>query len=439
MNRLLIQGGRVVDPRNGVDQVRDLLVVGEKVAAVGHNIEPPPDAEILDAAGRVVIPGLVDSHVHISSRPEGYAMLAKAGVTTCLDMSGDPARMREELQAANTGLTAGFLYPITPGGSASGPDPSAEELREIVGKAIEEGAFGVKILGGHVPLTPDATRRAIRAAADAGAYCAVHAGTTQNGSDIKGLEELLALADGAPLHVAHVNSYCRGQVTGDAVQEASLAVNMLRKARNVKSESYLGLINGTSASIVDGAPKSNVTKTCLARRGYALDRAGMEAAIRDGWARVHGVAGEERVLLSPEDGLAAFREGDTNVGVSFKVNSPAAAIALAAAQDGDGRFVVDAISTDGGGIPRNTTLKQGMGLVQYGALTLGELVLKAASKPALMLGLSRKGHLGVGADADIVIFDEPAPAPETVIARGVPILRDGALLRRKPCEAFPCS
>ncbi|MFO8152611.1 hypothetical protein, partial [Thioalkalivibrio sp.] len=96
-------------------------------------------------------------------------------------------------------------------------DPSAEELREIVGKATEEGAFGVKILGGHVPLTPDATRRAIRAAADAGAYCAVHAGTTENGSDIKGLEELVALADGLPLHVAHVNSYCRGQVTGDAV------------------------------------------------------------------------------------------------------------------------------------------------------------------------------------------------------------------------------
>jgi len=57
---LLIRGGRVVDPFRGVDAVADLAVVGGQITA-----DAPRDAHVLDAAGCIVCPGLMDIHVHL--------------------------------------------------------------------------------------------------------------------------------------------------------------------------------------------------------------------------------------------------------------------------------------------------------------------------------------------------------------------------------------
>ncbi|MBI5820092.1 MAG: dihydroorotase [Verrucomicrobia bacterium] len=60
MNNLTIRNGRVIDPANKVDAVRDVFVRDGKIAA-----EPAPDAPELDAKGLVVTPGLIDIHVHL--------------------------------------------------------------------------------------------------------------------------------------------------------------------------------------------------------------------------------------------------------------------------------------------------------------------------------------------------------------------------------------
>jgi dihydroorotase len=60
MNSLVIKNGRVIDPANNVDEVRDVFVVDGKIAAVAAE-----DAEVIDAAGRIVTPGLIDMHVHL--------------------------------------------------------------------------------------------------------------------------------------------------------------------------------------------------------------------------------------------------------------------------------------------------------------------------------------------------------------------------------------
>ncbi|MCX6909251.1 MAG: dihydroorotase [Verrucomicrobia bacterium] len=60
MNNLTIRGGRVIDPANKVDAVRDVFVRDGKIAA-----EPVADAPVVDAAGLVVTPGLIDLHVHL--------------------------------------------------------------------------------------------------------------------------------------------------------------------------------------------------------------------------------------------------------------------------------------------------------------------------------------------------------------------------------------
>ncbi|HAV60935.1 MAG TPA: dihydroorotase [Verrucomicrobiales bacterium] len=67
MTSLLLTGGRVIDPANGRDETADLLIQDGKISAVGKagTFEVPSSAERRDVSGRVVCPGLIDSHVHL--------------------------------------------------------------------------------------------------------------------------------------------------------------------------------------------------------------------------------------------------------------------------------------------------------------------------------------------------------------------------------------
>ena len=65
MRPTLIRGGRVVDPSQGVDAVLDLLLADGRVARLGVGLDAPEGAEVVDAGGLVVTPGLIDVHVHL--------------------------------------------------------------------------------------------------------------------------------------------------------------------------------------------------------------------------------------------------------------------------------------------------------------------------------------------------------------------------------------
>ena len=62
---LLVVGGRVIDPGSKFDGVADVAVKAGRIAAVGPNLQRDDAAEIFDAAGLLVTPGLVDTHVHV--------------------------------------------------------------------------------------------------------------------------------------------------------------------------------------------------------------------------------------------------------------------------------------------------------------------------------------------------------------------------------------
>jgi dihydroorotase len=63
--KLLIKGARLLDPANGVDRIADLLVNGETVEAVATNLIADENTEVIEAFGKLLIPGLVDIHVHL--------------------------------------------------------------------------------------------------------------------------------------------------------------------------------------------------------------------------------------------------------------------------------------------------------------------------------------------------------------------------------------
>lgn len=97
--RLLIRGGRVVDPAQGLDGVADLLIEGTAIARVAPRIEAGEADEVMDASGLVVVPGLVDGRARLgtpgwSEREElavGARAAVRGGFTTVVAYpDGDP-------------------------------------------------------------------------------------------------------------------------------------------------------------------------------------------------------------------------------------------------------------------------------------------------------------------------------------------------------------
>ena len=71
LNSMLIRGGRVIDPKNGVNMIADVLVENGKIAAVGENLSAD-GAQVIEAEGRVVAPGFIDMHCHLRDPGQEY-------------------------------------------------------------------------------------------------------------------------------------------------------------------------------------------------------------------------------------------------------------------------------------------------------------------------------------------------------------------------------
>ena len=87
MNDLVLKGGRVIDPSQGLDKVTDIAFAGGKVAAIGDNLS---GADTRDIKGRILSPGLIDLHTHVywggtSLGVEAELLARTGGVTTSID------------------------------------------------------------------------------------------------------------------------------------------------------------------------------------------------------------------------------------------------------------------------------------------------------------------------------------------------------------------
>ena len=222
------------------------------------------------------------------------------------------------------------------------------------------------------------------------------------------------------------NSYCRGQ-TGSPVAEGERAIAVLAEHPNVWSESYLAPFNGVSAKCSGGAPESLATRSSLQRGGFAPTTDGMVDAIRAGWAMIHLEADGVVRLVTGAEGLEVWRARASDVGASFISNPPEPRLRLVSATKPEGGFAIDALATDGGGIPRNDLVERGLPLVRLDALDLAGFAVKTSVTPARILGLAGKGHLGVGADGDVTVLDMDRLAPVMAYANGRLIMEEGRL------------
>lgn len=102
---LLIKGGYLVDAASRCEGRFDIGLAAGKVAQVESEINPDQAREIFNARDKLVLPGLVDTHVHLTpqTRAVGFRMLARAGVTCALDCGGFVEDVIESMAAAGSG------------------------------------------------------------------------------------------------------------------------------------------------------------------------------------------------------------------------------------------------------------------------------------------------------------------------------------------------
>src|SRR5262249_28776945 len=62
---IVVRGGRVIDPANGIDGRMDVAVTGNRIASVKPDIPASQARRVLDVSGLYVVPGLVDLHAHV--------------------------------------------------------------------------------------------------------------------------------------------------------------------------------------------------------------------------------------------------------------------------------------------------------------------------------------------------------------------------------------
>jgi dihydropyrimidinase len=159
---LLIKNGRIVTADS--DFTGDIFCEGETITRIGKDLEVPPEAEVIDASGKLVFPGFIDPHVHIylpfmgtfskDTYDSGSRAALVGGTTTLIEMCcpsrADEALAGFELWMAQAAGKSACDFTFHMGVTKF--DAGAEsQLREIVGRGISsfkiflayKGAFGI--------------------------------------------------------------------------------------------------------------------------------------------------------------------------------------------------------------------------------------------------------------------------------------------------------
>ena len=164
---LLIRGGRVVDPSQGLDEVLDLLLEDGKVAEIGSAVDGG-SAEILAADGMVVTPGLIDVHVHLREPGQEYKETIESGTraavaggftaVACMantDPVNDNASITDHIIKEAARCQMARVYPV--GAISKGLE--GKELAEV-GEMVRAGIVAISDDGRPIE-DPELMRRAL--------------------------------------------------------------------------------------------------------------------------------------------------------------------------------------------------------------------------------------------------------------------------------------
>jgi N-acyl-D-aspartate/D-glutamate deacylase len=473
----LLRGGRVIDPGSGRDEVADVLVRDGTVAAVGRGLPVGEDATVLDVTGLVVGPGFVDLHSHVHSIA-GQRLQAMDGVTTALDLEAGlmPVALAYE-RASREGRPLNYGFSASWGGARAqahlGVEPDARfdttlalladpqwqrssSPAELTGwlslleRELADGALGIGILLGYAPRSEPAEFVAVaRLAASAGTPTYTHVRELVEAdptTPIDGSAEIARAAaeTGAAMHHCHVNSTSRRHV--DRVLDTLERARAEGSRVTVEAYPYGAGATGIGASFL--APERLVhwnigpSNIVLVETG---ERIADEARLREVRAADPGA---ECIVEFLDENVAADR-ALLQRSLAFP-DSIVASDAMPVLW-GHGRFDSREWPLPAGGSthPRTAgTFAKSLRLMvrESGAWSWAEAFRRCSYLPARVLdeaspAARAKGHLGVGADADIVVLDperltdaatyqdptRPSVGVRHLLVGGTAVVRDGEL------------
>ena len=382
---LVIKNGRVMDPKTGLDQVCDLLVDQGKIVEIGPSLSYE-GAQVIDASGKVVAPGLVDIHVHFREPGQthkedihtGALAAAAGGFTTVVMMANttptisDVVTLKEVLDsAAKEAIHVKTVATVT-------QNFDGQHLTDFEG-LLQAGAVGFSDDG--IPLqSTKVVRQALEEAKRLGTFISLHEEDPElNG--ILGLNEHIAREHfkvcGAT-GVAEYSMAARDAMIAHATG-GHLHIQHLSKAESVKVVEFAQAIGAPVTAEV--APQHfSKTEDLLLSKG---SNAKMNPPLR--------------------------REEDRRAVIEGLKSGVITVIATDhAPHHADEKNVADITKAPSGMTGLETSLSLGLTyLVHAGELGLMELLEKMTYNPAKLYNFEA-GYLEVDGPADIVIFDPTA-------------------------------
>lgn len=431
MKRLVIKNGRVIDQATNMDGLYDVVVMGGRIASIKpageKGVESLEGWDVIDATGKLVLPGFVDLHVHL--REPGF-------------------EYKETIKTGTASASAGGFTTVLCMANTSPVNDNASVTRYILKKAVDEGVVRVRPVG--------AVTKGLKGESLSDMAELVEAGCVAFSDDGRGM------ADGALMLSALEYSRIFDVPVITHAEDPLLASNGVMHEGVVSTR--LGL-KGIPAAAED----SMVARDVMLAQGSGarlhvahVSTRGAVAIIRDAKSRGVRVTAEATPHHLTLDHTSV--EGyDTN----FKMNPPLREPEdIAALIEGLKDGTIDAIATDhaphsvnekdvefdqaaNGIVGLETALSLALGLVEQGALDFTTAIRAMTLNPARIARLDSggTGTLRIGSPADITIVDakrewtvEPAKlmskskntpfAGRTLKGRAVYTLVDGNVVYR---------
>jgi dihydroorotase len=388
MTAVAICGGRLVDPAAGVDELKDVLLRDGRVAEIAGTgkLKSKNGAEVLDATGLVVAPGLIDIHVHLREPGQAYketiatgtAAAAAGGFTSVAAMPNttpvnDSPEVTRWMQAPERGAHV-RVFPI----AAATRGSKGEMLSDY---AALKSAGAVAVTDDGRPILKDSTmRETLAAAARVGLTVIQHAEDTR-------------MTQGASMNLGPVSFKLglRGMPSEAETSIVERDIRLVAELKDAHPHLHVAHISTASAlAAVRQARRNGLRVTCEVAPHHFL--------LTDEHVGLYNTHAKMNPPLRSDRDREAMIEG---------------------LLDGD----VDAIATDhaphamhekevefelapNGIIGLETALGLSLRwLHREWRMPLGRVLNLLSAQPAALLGLKGLGTLSVGSFADVVVFD----------------------------------
>ena len=379
---LLIVGGRLIDPSQGIDETMDILIADGVVLELGHGLTAPEGTPTIDAAGLLVTPGLIDMHVHLRDPGLEY---------------------KEDIATGSRSAAAGGFTSIACMPNTSPVIDNKAVTSYIVNKARNEAVVNVFPIGSITKGSKGESLAEMGELKEAGCVAV---------SD-----------DGKPVDNAELMRRALEYAKGVGITVISHSEEMSLVGEGVMNEGFTSTELG-----LKGIPWA-AEDIAVAREVYLAEFTGAPVHIAHistvGSARIIRNAKARGVQVTCETAPHYFTLTDEAVlgyNTNAKMNPPLRSAGdVAAMKAGLADGTIDAIATDhaphhpdekdvefnialNGIVGLETSLPLSLKLVEEGCLDYKALVSVMSCNPAKILGLER-GTLKPGAVADVTIID----------------------------------